>query len=113
MLRLTVLLLILLNGVYFAWSEGVLRGLGYGPAQQTEPHRLAQQIKPELIRVLTPDESRQLELAARPDAKPTQCLQTGRRQCQTAGGVRGQFVARRRLAFRARDRPRALDYLHG
>ena len=77
MLRLTVLLLILLNGVYFAWSEGVLRGLGYGPAQQTEPHRLAQQIKPELIRVLTPDESRQLELAARPDAKPTQCLQTG------------------------------------
>ena len=77
MLRLTVLLLILLNGVYFAWSEGVRRGLGYGPAQQTEPHRLAQQIKPELIRVLTPDESRQLELAARPDAKPTQCLQTG------------------------------------
>ena len=77
MLRLTVLLLILLNGVYFAWSEGVLQGLGYGPLQQTEPQRLAQQIKPELIRVLTPDEARQLELAARPAAKPTECLQTG------------------------------------
>ena len=77
MLRLTVLLLILLNGVYFAWSEGALQGLGYGPLQQTEPQRLAQQIKPELIRVLTPDEARQLELAARPAAKPTECLQTG------------------------------------
>ena len=77
MLRLTVLLLILLNGVYFAWSEGALQGLGYGPLQQTEPQRLGQQIKPELIRVLTPDEARQLELAARPAAKPTECLQTG------------------------------------
>lgn len=77
MLRLTVLLLILLNGVYFAWSEGALQGLGYGPLQQTEPQRLGQQIKPELIRVLTPDESRQLEWAARPAAKPTECLQTG------------------------------------
>lgn len=77
MLRLTVLLLILLNGVYFAWSEGVLRGLGYGPAPQTEPHRLAQQIKPELLRVLSPEEMQPLELAARPAAKPPECLQTG------------------------------------
>lgn len=78
MLRLTVLILILLNGLYFVWSEGLLRGLGYGPTQQTEPHRLEQQIKPELIRILSPEESRQLDLPARPAAKPTECLQTGR-----------------------------------
>lgn len=77
MLRLIVLLLILLNGLYFTWSEGLLRGLGYGPVQQTEPQRLAQQIQPELIRVLSPEEARQLELAARPASKPTECLQTG------------------------------------
>lgn len=77
MLRLTVLLLILLNSLYFAWSEGLLRELGYGPVQQTEPHRLAQQIKPELIRLLSPEESRQLELAARRAEKPPECLQTG------------------------------------
>lgn len=77
MLRLTVLILILLNGLYFAWSEGALQGLGYGPVQQTEPQRLSQQIKPELIQVLSPEEARRLELAARPVAKPTECLQTG------------------------------------
>lgn len=77
MLRLTVLILLLLNGLYFAWSEGALRGLGYGPVQQAEPHRLAQQIKPELIQVLSPEEARRLELAARPVVKATECLQTG------------------------------------
>ena len=77
MLRLIVLILILLNGAYFAWSEGLLRDLGYGPMQQTEPHRMAQQIKPELIRLISPQETRQTELAARPTPKPAECLQTG------------------------------------
>ena len=77
MLRLLVLILILLNGVYFAWSEGLFRGLGYGPVVQSEPHRLEQQINPELIRLISPEEARQVELAARPAAKPAECLQTG------------------------------------
>lgn len=78
MLRLLVLLLVLLNGVYAAWSGGWLRGLGYGPAQQTEPQRLTQQIKPEAVRLLTAPEMRELEQAARSSAsKPPECLQAG------------------------------------
>ncbi|WP_210543343.1 SPOR domain-containing protein [Rhodoferax sp. PAMC 29310] len=77
MLRFIVLILILLNGAYFAWSEGLLLELGYGPMQQTEPHRMTQQIKPDLIRLISPQEARQAELAARPAPKPTECLQTG------------------------------------
>jgi hypothetical protein len=77
MLRLIVLILTLLNGAYFAWSEGLLLSLGYGPMQQTEPGRMAQQIKPELIRLISPQEARQAELASRPTQKPAECLQTG------------------------------------
>ena len=58
MLRLFVLLLLLANGLYFAWSEGWLRELGVGPALQTEPQRMGQQIKPEALRILSPEEVR-------------------------------------------------------
>lgn len=64
MLRFLVLALALSNGVYFAWSQGLLLGLGFAPAQQTEPQRLGQQIKPEALRLLTPQELRQSELEA-------------------------------------------------
>ncbi len=93
MLRLTVLILILLNGLYFAWSEGLLRGLGYGPQVQTEPHRLAQQIKPELIRLLTPEEARQSALRVIPAPKPTECLQTGMLTATVSGQVRSALEA--------------------
>ena len=53
MLRLFVVLLLLANGFYWLWSEGSLRGFGYGPAPQREPQRLAQQIEPEAVRVLS------------------------------------------------------------
>lgn len=78
MLRILVLLLVLLNGAYAAWSEGWLRGLGYGPAQQTEPHRVAQQIKPEAVRLLSAQELRELSQTTRPSASPPpECLQAG------------------------------------
>lgn len=87
MLRLLVLLLALANVVYFAWSQGALAPLGMAPSVQTEPQRLATQIRPEAIRLLTADEARQLETngsAARPanGASATaeaaaECLQAG------------------------------------
>jgi hypothetical protein len=76
MLRLAVLLLLLANGLYYAWAEGLLLQWGLGPSQQSEPHRLAQQIRPEAIRVLSPDEARQL-VAGTPAARPAECLQAG------------------------------------
>jgi hypothetical protein len=52
MLRLIVLLLVLANAGYFAWSQGLLAPWGIAPAQQAEPQRLAQQIKPQALRIV-------------------------------------------------------------
>ena len=61
MLRLIVLLLILANGIYFAWSRGLFRAWEFAPAQQTEPQRLAQQLRPENLRILKAGEARGAE----------------------------------------------------
>ena len=51
MLRFFVLVLLLANAGYYAWSQGLLLEWGLAPASQSEPQRLAQQIHPELLRV--------------------------------------------------------------
>ena len=51
MLRLTALLLLLANIGYFAWSQGHLRAMGWGPLEEREPQRLKQQVAPEKLRV--------------------------------------------------------------
>jgi hypothetical protein len=76
MLRLIVLLLLLANGAYFAWAQGMLLSWGAGPAQQSEPHRLAQQIRPEALRVAAGDDARRLESSLGP-ARVSECLQAG------------------------------------
>lgn len=77
MSRLLVLLLVLLNAGYFAWSQGLLRAYGFAPVLQTETYRLTQQIRPERLRILSANEARGLELAA-PTALPSaDCLQAG------------------------------------
>jgi hypothetical protein len=75
MLRLIVLVLALANAAYFAWSQGLLASWGIAPAQQSEPQRLEQQIKPQALRVLPVDEARRVELAAA--VKSAECLQAG------------------------------------
>jgi hypothetical protein len=77
MLRLAVLLLILAKAAYFAWSQGHLVAWGVAPAQQSEPQRLEQQIKPQAVRLLPPDEAKRLELVAAAGPKPAECLQAG------------------------------------
>ena len=83
MLRLIVLALILANAGYYAYSQGLLAAYGFAPATQTEPQRVAQQIKPEALRILNPKESTQLETAIPPaaqtisSASATECLQVG------------------------------------
>ena len=76
MLRLIVLLLLLANGTYFAWAQGLLAAWGMAPAQQSEPQRLAQQIRPEALKILPADEARRVEVAATAP-KPAECLQAG------------------------------------
>jgi hypothetical protein len=77
MLRLLVLILLLANGLYFAWGNGLLLGYGFGPAQQSEPQRMAQQIEPDAVRLLSPKEFRQIEEQIKADLLPKECLLAG------------------------------------
>jgi hypothetical protein len=77
MLRLLVLILILANGVYFAWSEGLLRSAGFAPAQQQEPQRLQQQVKPDAVRMLGQQEFKRVEAQVQADLVPKECLLAG------------------------------------
>lgn len=78
MLRLTVLLLLLANAAYLAWSQNLLAPWGIAPAQQSEPQRLGQQIRPQALRILNSDEARRVEAAsAAPAPSAHECLQAG------------------------------------
>ncbi len=77
MLRFFVLALVLINGIFFVWSQGLLIDIGFGPAQQTEPQRVNQQINPDVIQILNVQEQRQIETALPVATKPAECLQAG------------------------------------
>lgn len=87
MLRLLVLALILVNTGYYAYSHGLLAAYGVAPASQSEPQRMAQQIKPDALRILSPQQVTELETATPPAvqttanssalASATECLQVG------------------------------------
>lgn len=94
MLRVLVLVLALLNGAYFAWSQDWLRELGFAATRQAEPQRLARQIQPEAIRVL-PLEQAQEVLARQQagDTPPAQCRQAGPFSEADSAGVRRALAA--------------------
>ena len=54
MLRTLALALLLANGLYFAWGQGLLAAYGLAPARLSEPERLRQQIRPEALQVIPP-----------------------------------------------------------
>jgi hypothetical protein len=76
MLRLAVLLLLLANAGYFAWTQGLLRAWGLAPLPVSEPQRLQQQIRPESLRLLRPDEIGRLQGQVSA-ASRTECLLAG------------------------------------
>lgn len=76
MLRLVVVLLVLANGGYFAWSQGWLRGYGLGPAPQREAFRLEQQVRPDAVQILSAAEALQAEAVPRASSAG-ECLQAG------------------------------------
>ena len=80
MLRMVIVLLVLANAFYFAWTQGYLGSLGLAPAEQAEPERLQGQIKPESLRLLNgprpeatpaPSPSPTLPPTAAPTPEPT------------------------------------------
>ena len=95
MLRLAVIVLLLANAGYYAWSQGLLRPLGYAPQEQSEPQRMNQQIRPETLQILKVNPSKTSSAspsqataandsptppttpAASPPADSAECLQAG------------------------------------
>lgn len=78
MLRLLVLTLILANAGYYTWTHGLLAAYGLAPTTQTEPQRLAQQIRPEALKILTTKEaSTAQQTSPALGSSATECLQVG------------------------------------
>jgi hypothetical protein len=98
MLRLFVLLLVLLNGVYFAWGQGWLLPYGWGPATQREPQRLAQQVRPEALRLQrtgasAPDTQSAPATPVVPPTPENLCLQSVALEVAQATELRGVLQA--------------------
>lgn len=87
MLRIALLILLLANAGYFAWSQGALASLGWAPQQHSEPERLQQQLHPESLQLKPPTAGVPAAgapatapvLVEAPPAQdgPAQCLQAG------------------------------------
>lgn len=93
MLRLIVLLLLLANGGFYAWSHGLLLAWGVGPTQQSEPQRLDQQIQPAAVRVLPADELRRIETQLAQAPRPPECLLSPMLDEQQATTLRATLAA--------------------
>ena len=54
LLRNVVYVLAVVNLLFWLWNDGGLRFLGLGPKPVQEPHRMNNQIDPELLQVKPP-----------------------------------------------------------
>ncbi len=91
MLRLAVIALLLANAGYYAWSQGWLRTWGLAPVEQSEPHRLAQQIRPETLHILPARDTAPVAAPVASEAPAeaaTVCLQAGVLNTRQADAVR-------------------------
>lgn len=110
MLRLAVIVLLLANAGYYAWSHGWLRSWGLAPVEQSEPQRMAQQIRPETLRILraretppvAPSAASEATVSPAPSPAPapaattasaTVCLQAGTLDQRQADAVRTAAAA--------------------
>jgi hypothetical protein len=71
-MRVVFFLLVLANLAFYGWHAGYI---GPGPEPVGEPGRMAQQITPEKIRIISPDEAKKLATANTP--KPLLCFDWG------------------------------------
>ena len=92
-----MLALLLANAVFFAWTHGLLADYGFAPLAQSEPQRLAQQIRPEAMQLINTGEAPQP--ASEPlavtgmTAGAAQCLQAGLFSDEQANALRPRLQA--------------------
>jgi hypothetical protein len=83
MLRTLVVVLVLANLAFWAWTNGALEIIGMAPANEREPARLNLQVRPEAVRVLSPAAAASaLRVASAPPLPPAvapavTCLEAG------------------------------------
>ena len=64
MLRFALFVLLIANAGYLAWSQGWMATLGWVPAVQSEPFRLRQQVRPEVLSIVQPETTPPLTASA-------------------------------------------------
>lgn len=81
MLQRAALLLLIANLLFFAWTQGWLDGItGMRSQGDREPERLARQVRPESVRILSPSEaipSSSSSSTPEAAAEPLACLEAG------------------------------------
>jgi len=104
MLRALVVLLLLANLAFWAWTEGLLAPVGLAPASQRDPARLAWQVQPEAVRVLPPDAAR-TALSAATDAVAKAPARVAAGLCLEAGPFSAAAIAAAEQALLAAGWP--------
>ena len=106
MIRFAIVLLLLANAGYYAFSHGMLRSLGWAPENPSEPERLQQQVKPDALQIMSAQELEQAQKqqaaadAARPadsapvaDAKPAEAEKVADKQADKPADKAAEKVA--------------------
>lgn len=84
-LRALVLLLLVANLGFFAWTRGWLDGVGLVPHADREPERLARQVQPQSLRILPPNEA----ASAMAAGAGANCLEAGPFTTEEADAAEG------------------------
>ncbi|MDR2324083.1 MAG: SPOR domain-containing protein [Acidovorax sp.] len=103
MLRLSLLVLLLANAGYLAWSQGWMASLGWQPETQSEAFRLKQQMRPEAIQVGKP--ASPAATAAAPSQATPAPQADGPSRCWQAGPFDATQAAQLRQALNALELP--------
>jgi len=92
-LRKLILVLLVANAAFWAWSQGFLRDFGIGPDRQREPERLVQQIHAQALQVHPVTQADRLPAAAglplRTDNPPGQAPEAAAVAAPASAGTGG------------------------
>lgn len=114
MLRFALLVLLIANAGYLAWTQGWMATLGWAPEVQSEPQRLRQQVRPEVLSVVpatppvaAPAPSRSASAASAAAAEPVEEILAEATQCLQSETMEASQSKTLQQALQASDLPSA------